>query len=719
IDSLKQRFDDMKLEPASDGDAGALRLEVEQLAATVSQASGHALGDLDARLQHLEAEFKSRTSESDPDTQRQIAELGQRIAATEARLDHLATIEHSVAQLAHSLETGSSAAAAAAGGGHAAGPSPELKALEDGLKAVRASAELADRRTQETLEAVHDTLEQIVAKLAELEAGDGPGSDGPGGEEVGEEAGEEAGEEDGEEAGEEDGEEAAEVPDEEFAGNLAANLAEEPAVSIAVAPEAEDLAMAPLGEADEMTATAPDGEGFVFPQDAPLEESGSGLGEKPRTETSDGPMSGPYVPSETADAPVREDYIAAARRAAQMAATRNRNPVTSGFNRFSQAMSGARAQPGMPGNGGAPSRGVASSLFSGLWGRKGKSGEEPQRADKKSRRNRLIVAGLVLLAAASAYGAYRHAGSVPGIDMLGGALSGREAGPGKVDAPAAPQTRRDTAPAAAVTRRSFSSEPGERTGTRPHEALTTASIAPPGAATESARPRTALAETLPSEIGPLSLRQAAIGGDAIAQFVVANRYLEGKAVARDEKQAAQWLSQAARQGLTVAQYRLGSMYEHGRGMPLDRNEAQVWYEKAAARGNITAMHNLAVLYTEPSAGQRYYELAANWFRRAAERGLKDSQYNLAVMSQQGLGVAQSPEDAFLWYSLAAAQGDQEAAAKAKALESSLASEAASRVHARLAAWRPLSIDREANMVPAGDPAWQEASAQAVAGRKTN
>jgi localization factor PodJL len=430
-------------------------------------------------------------------------------------------------------------------------------------------------------------------------------------------------------------------------------------------------------------------------------------------------MSGQYLPSETADAPVREDYIAAARRAAQMAATRKRNPVTSGFNRFSQAMSGARAQPGKPGNGSAPSRGVASSLFSGSWGRKGKSGEEPQRADKKSRRNRLIVAGLVLLAAASAYGAYRHAGSVPGIDMLGRALSGREAGPAKVDTPPAPQTRLDTAPAAAATRRSFSSEAGERTGTRPHEALTTAAIAPPDAATESARPRTALAETLPSEIGPLSLRQAAIGGDAIAQFVVANRYLEGKAVARDEGQAAQWLSQAARQGLTVAQYRLGSMYEHGRGMPLDRNEARVWYEKAAARGNITAMHNLAVLYTEPSTGQRYYELAANWFRRAAERGLKDSQYNLAVMSQQGLGVAQSPEDAVLWYSLAAAQGDQEAAAKAKALESSLASEAASRVHARLAAWRPLPIDREANMVPAGDPAWQEASAQAVADRKTN
>ena len=49
------------------------------------------------------------------------------------------------------------------------GSSPELQALEDGLQAVRESAIGADKRNQETLQAVHDTLEQIVTKLAELE----------------------------------------------------------------------------------------------------------------------------------------------------------------------------------------------------------------------------------------------------------------------------------------------------------------------------------------------------------------------------------------------------------------------------------------------------------------------------------------------------------------------------------------------------------------------
>ncbi|NJM31236.1 MAG: hypothetical protein HC855_15115, partial [Rhizobiales bacterium] len=49
------------------------------------------------------------------------------------------------------------------------GPSPELMALQDGLRTVRDSASASDRRNQETLEAVHETLEQIVTKLAELE----------------------------------------------------------------------------------------------------------------------------------------------------------------------------------------------------------------------------------------------------------------------------------------------------------------------------------------------------------------------------------------------------------------------------------------------------------------------------------------------------------------------------------------------------------------------
>jgi localization factor PodJL len=146
-----------------------LRLEMEQLAATVSQGSGHALADLGGRLEQLEADTNRRFSERDEEAKSEVAALSERIAATEKRLEHLATIEESVAQLARSLEADRSEA-----GRKADGPSPELRALQEGLNAVRASSEVSDRRTQETLQAVHETLEQIVAKLAELEAEDEP-----------------------------------------------------------------------------------------------------------------------------------------------------------------------------------------------------------------------------------------------------------------------------------------------------------------------------------------------------------------------------------------------------------------------------------------------------------------------------------------------------------------------------------------------------------------
>jgi localization factor PodJL len=190
--------------------------------------------------------------------------------------------------------------------------------------------------------------------------------------------------------------------------------------------------------------------------------------------------------------------------------------------------------------------------------------------------------------------------------------------------------------------------------------------------------------------------------------VVAGRYLDGKAVARNEAQAAQWYERAAEQGLAAAQYRLGSMYEHGRGKPVDREQAVALYEQAAAAGNINAMHNLAVLRIDASS-RRDYAQAASWFRKAAERGLKDSQFNLAVLHERGLGLPRNPEDAVFWYSLAAVQGDEEAAAKAKALEADLAPDAARQVRVRLMDWRALPADQKANVVPVDDPSWQELS----------
>ena len=87
--------------------------------------------------------------------------------------------------------------------------------------------------------------------------------------------------------------------------------------------------------------------------------------------------------------------------------------------------------------------------------------------------------------------------------------------------------------------------------------------------------------------------------------------------------------------------RLGSFYEKGLGVKKDLNKARTLYLAAADKGNAKAMHNLAVLYAEGIDGKPDYRNAAQWFRKAAERGVADSQYNLGILYARGIGVEQN------------------------------------------------------------------------------
>ncbi len=120
-----------------------------------------------------------------------MSHFNERVAAVNWRIGHLATLENAMGQLYRALEGGRAEMSAVAenvaarvahgvfaqyGAGGVGAASPELRALEDGLAAVRATSAQADQRSQETLAAVHETLEQIIAKLSELEArGPAPG----------------------------------------------------------------------------------------------------------------------------------------------------------------------------------------------------------------------------------------------------------------------------------------------------------------------------------------------------------------------------------------------------------------------------------------------------------------------------------------------------------------------------------------------------------------
>ncbi|MBR0752973.1 SEL1-like repeat protein [Bradyrhizobium jicamae] len=170
-------------------------------------------------------------------------------------------------------------------------------------------------------------------------------------------------------------------------------------------------------------------------------------------------------------------------------------------------------------------------------------------------------------------------------------------------------------------------------------------------------------EKLPDAIGGPALRTAALKGDPAAAYEVGLRYAEGKGVQSNLDEAAKWYDRAAQAGVIPAVFRLGTFYEKGLSVKRDADVARRYYVQAAERGNAKAMHNLAVLDADGGGKGANYKSAAQWFRKAADRGVADSQFNLGILYARGIGVEQNLAESFKWFSLAAAQGDADAGHK--------------------------------------------------------
>jgi localization factor PodJL len=186
---------------------------------------------------------------------------------------------------------------------------------------------------------------------------------------------------------------------------------------------------------------------------------------------------------------------------------------------------------------------------------------------------------------------------------------------------------------------------------------------PPVAKDKAKIKLTPVADKLPETIGSAALRTAASKGDPGAAFEIGIRYAEGRGVAADYVTAATWYERAAQNGIVPATFRLGTLYEKGLGVKKDIDAARGYYLQAAEKGSAKAMHNLAVLDADGGGAGPNYKSASQWFRKAAERGVADSQFNLGILYARGIGVEQNLAESFKWFSLAAAQGDADSGRK--------------------------------------------------------
>ncbi|MBA4046919.1 MAG: sporulation protein [Sphingomonas sp.] len=142
-------------------------------------------------------------------------------------------------------------------------------------------------------------------------------------------------------------------------------------------------------------------------------------------------------------------------------------------------------------------------------------------------------------------------------------------------------------------------------------------------------------------------RPLAIGGDADAQFNLAQAYKLGRGVPLDPGLAEQWFGKAAAQGHPQAEANFAlALFQNGK-----RDEAVPWLEKAVARGEPRAQLVLGtMLFNGDSVTRdwvRAYALitraTAAGIPKAAETQAQMDQYIDTGLRQQGLALARQYE----------------------------------------------------------------------------
>jgi localization factor PodJL len=246
----------------------------------------------------------------------------------------------------------------------------------------------------------------------------------------------------------------------------------------------------------------------------------------------------------------------------------------------------------------------------------------------------------------------------------------------------------------------------------PTQALPSASLASVGDVTGTIP----ASEKLPDAIGGPVLRAAALKGDAAAAYEIGQRYSEGKGVAVDLDEAAKWYNRAAQAGLIPAVFRLGTFYEKGMSVKKDADVARRYYLQAAERGNAKAMHNLAVLDADGGGKGANYKSASEWFRKAADRGVADSQFNLGILYARGIGVEQNLAESYKWFSLAAAQGDADSVHKRDDIAKRLDAQSLAAAKLAIQTFMPEPQPDDAINVAAPAGGWDSAPAPAAAAK---
>ena len=163
------------------------------------------------------------------------------------------------------------------------------------------------------------------------------------------------------------------------------------------------------------------------------------------------------------------------------------------------------------------------------------------------------------------------------------------------------------------------------------------------------------------QLAEVTLREA-WRGNPEAQFFIANAYLEGLGVPKDDAEAMRWLRAAANQGEGAA----AGGGQPGRGGRAERPGGDVPEGEAVPNvvGHLPARYLLSALRGEdefPEPDEEEFRQLAEVTLREAWRGNPEAQFFIANAYLEGLGVPKDDAEAMRWLRAAANQGEGAAA----------------------------------------------------------
>ena len=116
---------------------------------------------------------------------------------------------------------------------------------------------------------------------------------------------------------------------------------------------------------------------------------------------------------------------------------------------------------------------------------------------------------------------------------------------------------------------------------------------------------------------------------------------------------------AGKEGFQIA---LADMYLAGRGVKKDQSKAAYWYRKAAEQGSGGGAFGLGYLHSVGKGGLEKDDAKAfNYFMQAIRNGAPYASMWIAEFYRDGRGVKQDKEQAYRWFAAACAGSEDEAA----------------------------------------------------------